>query len=120
MSINFTAKVSVGVSYLDQDDTWTEPFNQFTSELDLGNFRALRSICPVVDGYIEDCGQIILNGETAREWLRKAAPNAGVQVDWALGYLHPIVDHVAICNQHDQEQPTSSTKSSVTVEVTWG
>jgi hypothetical protein len=125
MSINFSAKVKVCVSYLDQDDvTWTRPFEQVESTLDLGTHRALRSICPLdkVTGCIEDCGSLKTDGHGALIWLDNAHANCGPQVKWAMEYLSAACGHVAEYMREEMERYNNNpqTKQTIEVEVSWG
>jgi hypothetical protein len=60
MSVDFTAKIIVKQSFID-DDGSVHTFGILESSLYLGNSRALRSICPINENKcIEDSGKVEL------------------------------------------------------------
>lgn len=109
MSISFTAKVVATVTYLDEEGIPEHVSDVLESTLDLGNFRAYRTIINNSEDY---CGSKELSVKDAIEWLHKAEKNAGFQCKLALDYITEL-DR---CFSSDSPDSTNSVK----VLVVWG
>lgn len=104
MSISFTATVVMTDIYEDYDDKKVTFDNQL-AEMDLGNLRVLRSICPLVNGCIEECGKVSLGIFEALAWL---APFQHAQARAAFRYIHSIA----------QDCPDNK-GCQTTIDITW-
>ena len=117
MSISFTAEVTAHIDYMnDERDAIEHTSEVLKSTLDLGNFRALRCICPKVENgsgsWIEDCGEVEMPLMDAAILLSGVVEHAGLQVQAALTYMLTMSQHVAASS------PSAIHRAAVT--FSWG
>lgn len=116
MSINFTAKVALVLDYYKDDFAEVREVEHTAtiveSELDLGGFRDLRSICTQYTegeykGCIHECGTVEMQVADFIIWLTTVGTS--IQNQCAIAYIRELVT-----------QSKGYINSRITISVSWG